>query len=229
MPGGRGPVARGPHPTEPEGRGRGGADRPHRLHVRPRGRHRHDRRLLAPAVRLVASTWSSASRRRRSRFTTGQTSQSVDWEARPRVAIMERFPLGPFEVSRVGFGAMQLPGRGVMGPPRDREQALAVLRRAVEAGVNHIDTAQYYGPDVSNELIREALHPYAEDLALVSKVGARRDEQGGWIPWDAPERAAAGDRGQPAQPADRSAGGGQPPADGGLGNPTRSSTTSSAR
>jgi aryl-alcohol dehydrogenase-like predicted oxidoreductase len=99
---------------------------------------------------------------------------------------MELFPLGPYEVSRVGFGAMQLPGPGVKGPPRDREQALAVLRRAVEAGVNHIDTAQYYGPDVSNELIHEALHPYADNLALVSKVGARRDAKGGWIPWDAP-------------------------------------------
>ena len=87
---------------------------------------------------------------------------------------------------------MQLPGPGVKGPPRDREQALAVLRRAVEAGVNHIDTAQYYGPDVSNELIHEALHPYADDLALVSKVGARRDEQGGWIPWDAPDELRQG-------------------------------------
>jgi pyridoxine 4-dehydrogenase len=105
---------------------------------------------------------------------------------------MERFPLGPYEVSRIGFGAMQLPGPGVKGPPRDRDQALAVLRRAVEAGVNHIDTAQYYGPDVSNELIHEALYPYAEDLALVSKVGARRDAKGGWIPWDAPDELRQG-------------------------------------
>jgi aryl-alcohol dehydrogenase-like predicted oxidoreductase len=105
---------------------------------------------------------------------------------------MELFPLGPYEVSRVGFGAMQLPGPGVKGPPRDREQALAVLRRAVEAGVNHIDTAQYYGPDVSNELIHEALHPYADNLALVSKVGARRDAKGGWIPWDAPAELRQG-------------------------------------
>jgi pyridoxine 4-dehydrogenase len=105
---------------------------------------------------------------------------------------MQRFPLGPYEVSRIGFGAMQLPGPGVKGPPRDRDQALAVLRRAVEAGVNHIDTAQYYGPDVSNELIREALYPYADDLALVSKVGARRDAKGGWIPWDAPDELRQG-------------------------------------
>jgi aryl-alcohol dehydrogenase-like predicted oxidoreductase len=103
---------------------------------------------------------------------------------------MQTFPLGPYEVSRIGFGAMQLPGPGVIGPPRDRDEALAVLRRAVDAGVNHIDTAQYYGPD--NELIHAALHPYAGDLALVSKVGARRDEKGGWIPWDAPDQLRQG-------------------------------------
>jgi pyridoxine 4-dehydrogenase len=102
------------------------------------------------------------------------------------------FQLGPFAVNRVGFGAMQLPGRGVFGPPKDRDQALAVLRRAVERGVNHIDTAQYYGPDVSNELIREALHPYPEDLALVSKVGAVRDSSGGWLPSQRPEELRAG-------------------------------------
>ena len=95
---------------------------------------------------------------------------------------MEPFPLGPFSVARIGFGAIQLPGRGAFGPPRDREQALAVLRRAVELGVNHIDTAQFYGPNVSNELIREALHPYPANLALVSKVGAHRDDAGGWLP-----------------------------------------------
>ncbi|MEO8850259.1 MAG: oxidoreductase [Allobranchiibius sp.] len=85
------------------------------------------------------------------------------------------------DVHRIGFGAMQLPGAGVMGPPRDRGEAIAVLRRAVELGVDHIDTAQFYGPDVSNELIREALHPYGDDLVLVSKVGARRDADGGWV------------------------------------------------
>ena len=95
---------------------------------------------------------------------------------------MESFPLGRFSVARIGFGAIQLPGRGAFGPPRDRDAALAVLRRAVELGVNHIDTAQFYGPNVSNELIREALHPYPADLALVSKVGARRDDAGGWVP-----------------------------------------------
>jgi aryl-alcohol dehydrogenase-like predicted oxidoreductase len=95
---------------------------------------------------------------------------------------MTTFPLGQFTVGRVGFGAMQLPGPGVFGPPRDRDQALAVLRRAIELGINHIDTAQFYGPDVANELIREALHPYPENLALVSKVGARRDDTGAWVP-----------------------------------------------
>ncbi len=100
--------------------------------------------------------------------------------------------LGPYAVHRVGFGAMQLPGPGVLGPPRDRDAALAVLHRAVELGVDHIDTAQYYGPDVSNELIREALHPYPEDLALVSKVGAVRDAKGGWPPAQQPAELRAG-------------------------------------
>ena len=100
--------------------------------------------------------------------------------------------LGPYAVHRVGFGAMQLPGRGVMGPPRDHDTAVAVLRRAVELGVDHIDTAQYYGPDVANELIREALHPYPENLALVSKVGAVRDAQGGWPPAQQPAELRAG-------------------------------------
>ena len=95
---------------------------------------------------------------------------------------MDSFPLGRFSVSRVGFGAMQLPGPGVLGPPRDHDEAVAVLRRAVELGVDHIDTAQFYGPNVANELIREALHPYPENLALVSKVGGRRDEAGAWLP-----------------------------------------------
>ncbi|MBO1753778.1 oxidoreductase [Allobranchiibius sp. CTAmp26] len=92
------------------------------------------------------------------------------------------YPLAGHDVHRIGFGAMQLPGPGVMGPPRDHDQAIAVLRRAVELGVDHIDTAQFYGPDVSNELIREALHPYGDDLVLVSKVGARRDTTGAWLP-----------------------------------------------
>ncbi|HEX5253973.1 MAG TPA: oxidoreductase, partial [Mycobacterium sp.] len=99
---------------------------------------------------------------------------------------MDPFPLGGFSVSRVGFGAMQLPGPNAFGPPRDRDEALAVLRRAVELGVDHIDTAQFYGPDVANELIRAALHPYPQNLALVSKVGGRRDDNGAWLPAGAP-------------------------------------------
>jgi pyridoxine 4-dehydrogenase len=99
---------------------------------------------------------------------------------------MGSFPLGRFSVARIGFGAMQLPGPGAFGPPRDRGEALAVLRRAVELGVDHIDTAQYYGPDVANKLIRDALHPYPENLALVSKVGGRRDDAGAWLPVSAP-------------------------------------------
>jgi pyridoxine 4-dehydrogenase len=95
-------------------------------------------------------------------------------------------------VARIGFGAMQLPGPGVFGPPRDRGAAIAVLQRAVELGVDHIDTAQYYGPDVSNELIHAALHPYPEGLVIVSKVGARRDEQGGWLPAGSPAELRAG-------------------------------------
>jgi pyridoxine 4-dehydrogenase len=104
---------------------------------------------------------------------------------------MQTFPLGSFQVRRVGFGAMQLPGPGVFGPPRDHDQALAVLRRAIELGINHIDTAQFYGPNVSNELIREALHPYPADLALVSKVGARRDAEGAWLPAQEPDQLRA--------------------------------------
>jgi pyridoxine 4-dehydrogenase len=100
---------------------------------------------------------------------------------------MQTFPLGSFHVGRIGFGAMQLPGPGVFGPPRDHDEALAVLRRAIDLGINHIDTAQFYGPNVANELIRQALHPYPADLALVSKVGARRDDDGAWLPAQEPD------------------------------------------
>ncbi len=105
---------------------------------------------------------------------------------------MDTFSLGTSSVHRIGFGAMQLPGPGVFGPPRDHDAAIAVLRRAVELGVDHIDTAQYYGPDVSNALIREALHPYGDDLVLVSKVGAVRDEVGGWVPAQSPADLRSG-------------------------------------
>jgi pyridoxine 4-dehydrogenase len=103
-----------------------------------------------------------------------------------------RRPLGPFSVSAIGFGAMRLTGPGVFGPPKDRDAALAVLRDAVDSGVDHIDTAQFYGPDVVNELIREALHPYPENLILVSKVGARRDRHGGVLAAQEPAQLRRG-------------------------------------
>ncbi|MFF1398979.1 oxidoreductase [Streptomyces sp. NPDC058287] len=89
-------------------------------------------------------------------------------------------------LSRMGYGAMQLAGPGVFGPPKDRAQALAVLRQAVELGITHIDTSDFYGPFVVNELIKEALHPYPTGLHIVTKVGARRDETGAWIPAQQP-------------------------------------------
>ena len=92
------------------------------------------------------------------------------------------YRVADLELTRVGYGAMQLAGPGVLGPPEDRDAAVAVLRTAVELGINHIDTADYYGPHVTNEIIREALAPYPEDLHIVTKVGARRDENGGWPP-----------------------------------------------
>lgn len=90
------------------------------------------------------------------------------------------YVLGDFTVPRFGYGAMQLAGPGVFGPPKDRAAAVEVLRTAVELGIRHIDTADFYGPYVTNEIIREALAPYPEDVHLVTKVGARRDAQGGW-------------------------------------------------
>jgi len=89
-------------------------------------------------------------------------------------------------LSRMGFGAMQLAGPGVFGPPRDRDQALKVLREAVELGITHIDTSDFYGPAVVNELIKQALHPYPADLRIVTKVGARRGPDGSWRPSLAP-------------------------------------------
>ena len=93
-----------------------------------------------------------------------------------------RFTLGTRAVRRMGYGAMQLAGPGVFGPPKDRAGALAVLREAVASGVDHIDTSDFYGPHVTNQIIREALHPYRDDLVIVTKISARRDEKGGWLP-----------------------------------------------
>ena len=92
------------------------------------------------------------------------------------------FALGERTVRRIGYGAMQLAGPGVFGPPKDRAAALAVLREAVASGVNHIDTSDYYGPYVTNQLIREALHPYPDDLVIVTKIGARRGDDASWLP-----------------------------------------------
>jgi aryl-alcohol dehydrogenase-like predicted oxidoreductase len=92
------------------------------------------------------------------------------------------FTLGDRVVKRLGYGAMQLAGPGVFGPPRDHDAALAVLREAVARGVDHIDTSDFYGPHITNFLIREALHPYPEDLVIVTKIGARRGEDGAWLP-----------------------------------------------
>jgi pyridoxine 4-dehydrogenase len=97
------------------------------------------------------------------------------------------FSLGDRTVRRIGYGAMQLAGPGVYGPPKDRGAALDVLREAVASGVNHIDTSDYYGPHITNELIRAALHPYPADLVIVTKVGARRGADASWIPAFSPE------------------------------------------
>ncbi|OIR09963.1 putative oxidoreductase YdbC [mine drainage metagenome] len=93
-----------------------------------------------------------------------------------------QYSLGHRRVKRLGFGAMQLAGPGVFGPPRDRGQAIRVLREAVAGGVDHIDTSDFYGPHITNQLIREALHPYADGLTLVTKIGARRGADGAWLP-----------------------------------------------
>jgi aryl-alcohol dehydrogenase-like predicted oxidoreductase len=100
--------------------------------------------------------------------------------------------LGTHTVNRIGLGAMQLAGPGVFGPPRDPDAVRAVLRRAIELCVDHIDTAQYYGPDVVNELIRETLAPYPAGLRIVSKVGGRRDDAGAWLPAQRPDELRAG-------------------------------------
>jgi aryl-alcohol dehydrogenase-like predicted oxidoreductase len=110
------------------------------------------------------------------------------------IAAAGSYRLGEREVKRMGYGAMQLAGPGVFGPPRDRDAAIAVLRAAVAAGVDHIDTSDFYGPHVTNQLIREALHPYPDDLVIVTKVGARRGGDASWIPARSPAELEAGVR-----------------------------------
>src|SRR6185437_4946061 len=102
------------------------------------------------------------------------------------------YALGDRSVNRLGYGAMQLAGPHVMGPPADRDAAVAVLRRAVELGVDHIDTSDYYGPHVTNEIIREALHPYPDDLVIVTQLGAVRWADASWIPAHGPEDLISG-------------------------------------
>jgi pyridoxine 4-dehydrogenase len=113
-------------------------------------------------------------------------------DALPDIQRAGSFALGPWDVNRIGYGAMQLAGDGVFGPPRDRDEALRVLRAAIDGGINHIDTAQYYGPGVVNELIHEALYPYPAGLALVSKVAVRRDNAGAVLPYDQPDQLRTG-------------------------------------
>ncbi|SDH20549.1 aldo/keto reductase family oxidoreductase [Bosea robiniae] len=103
----------------------------------------------------------------------------------------QTFVFGSRTVKRMGYGAMQLAGKGVFGPPRDRDEAIAVLREAIASGVDHIDTSDFYGPHVTNQIIREALHPYPDELALVTKVGARRGSDGAWIEANSPNDLVA--------------------------------------
>ena len=105
----------------------------------------------------------------------------------PAIDNPDTFTLGHRSVKRLGYGAMQLAGPGVFGPPKDRGAALAVLRAAVASGVNHIDTSDFYGPHITNQLIREALAPYPDDLVIVTKISARRGEDGSWLPALSPE------------------------------------------
>jgi len=98
------------------------------------------------------------------------------------INLSDTFVLGDHRVKRLGYGAMQLAGPGVFGPPKNRDAALAVLREAVASGVNHIDTSDFYGPHITNQLIREALHPYPDDLLVVTKIGARRGDDASWLP-----------------------------------------------
>ena len=103
-----------------------------------------------------------------------------------------QFPLAGHTIHRMGYGAMQLAGPGVFGPPKDRDAAIAVLRAAVAAGVDHIDTSDFYGPHVTNQIIREALHPYPEKLVIVTKLGAVRGADASWLPASEPAELARG-------------------------------------
>ena len=134
----------------------------------------------------------SAPRGRRSHGALGRT-DSPESEGKSRIttnlpaAQAGSYRVGDLDLNRIGYGAMQLAGPGAFGPPRDRAAAIEVLRTAVELGVNHIDTADAYGPYVTNEIIREALFPYGDHVHIVTKVGVVRDERGGWLPANSPQ------------------------------------------
>jgi len=104
----------------------------------------------------------------------------------------ETFDFAGHAVQRLGYGAMQLAGKGVFGPPEDKEEAVAVLKEAIGSGVNHIDTSNFYGPHITNQLIKEALHPYPADLLIVTKVGAKRGKDGSWLPAHSPAELTQG-------------------------------------
>jgi pyridoxine 4-dehydrogenase len=99
----------------------------------------------------------------------------------------ETFDFAGHKVQRLGYGAMQLAGKGVFGPPKDKDEAIAVLKEAVGSGVNHIDTSDFYGPHITNQLIKESLHPYPSDLLIVTKVSAKRGDDGSWLPAQSPQ------------------------------------------
>ena len=129
----------------------------------------------------------------------------------PPAARAGSYRVGDLDLNRIGYGAMQLAGPGVHGPPRDRAAAVDVLRTAVVLGVNHIDTADAYGPYITNEIIREALFPYGDDVHIVTKVGVVRDQRGGWQPSKLRGSAARAGVRQPAPARARRARRGQPP------------------
>ena len=129
----------------------------------------------------------------------------------PPAALAGSYRVGDLDLNRIGYGAMQLAGPGVFGPPRDRAAAIEVLRTAVELGVNHIDTADAYGPYITNEIIREALFPYSDRVHIVTKVGVVRDERGGWLPAELTSVAARSGARQPPPTRARRTRRGQPP------------------
>jgi pyridoxine 4-dehydrogenase len=159
------------------------------LSRKPLARHRHEGTLIPGSTFTVRIS----ARPVRIMPDYGGCQQQLHVDCLERKSIMSTidkagtFPLGDRTVNRLGYGAMQLAGPGVFGPPKDHDAALAVLREAIAYGVNHIDTSDFYGPYITNQLIREALHPYPDDLVIVTKIGARRGDDGSWLPAFSPE------------------------------------------